>query len=218
MARFPTRFCFILSNMLWSYNPGLAVTRPVWASSLSLATTQEITIVFSSSAYLDVSVQQVCAYMQYTFSILGFPIRKSADQFIFADTRSLSQLITSFIASESQGIPRVPFLTFFYTIRFCPYRYAFVIVALFVARSQLKIASINTTTLFLTTYNLKTTSLLLFSLSIIFFQYVKELFYLIPQAHTVFTAQNLRSKASVENNGFEPLTPCVQGRCSSQLS
>lgn len=23
---------------------------------------------------------------------------------------------------------------------------------------------------------------------------------------------------SVENNGFEPLTPCVQGRCSSQLS
>ena len=24
--------------------------------------------------------------------------------------------------------------------------------------------------------------------------------------------------AVVENNGFEPLTPCVQGRCSSQLS
>ena len=23
---------------------------------------------------------------------------------------------------------------------------------------------------------------------------------------------------SVEDNGFEPLTPCVQGRCSSQLS
>ena len=22
----------------------------------------------------------------------------------------------------------------------------------------------------------------------------------------------------VENNGFEPLTPCVQSRCSSQLS
>src|SRR5690606_14475462 len=26
------------------------------------------------------------------------------------------------------------------------------------------------------------------------------------------------SFGSVENNGFEPLTPCVQGRCSSQLS
>ena len=26
------------------------------------------------------------------------------------------------------------------------------------------------------------------------------------------------SSLSVEDNGFEPLTPCVQGRCSSQLS
>ena len=51
------------------------------------------------------------------FKWIGFPIRKSADQFIFADPRSLSQLITSFIASESQGIPRVPFLTFFYHCR-----------------------------------------------------------------------------------------------------
>src|SRR5476651_158877 len=51
------------------------------------------------------------------FKWIGFPIRKSADQFIFADPRGLSQLITSFIASESQGIPRVPFLTFFYHCR-----------------------------------------------------------------------------------------------------
>ena len=43
-----------------SYNPMSAVTNMVWASSRSLATTYEITIVFSSSAYLDVSVQQVC--------------------------------------------------------------------------------------------------------------------------------------------------------------
>ena len=42
-----------------SYNPGLAVTIPVWASSRSLATTWEITLVFFSSAYLDVSVQRV---------------------------------------------------------------------------------------------------------------------------------------------------------------
>jgi hypothetical protein len=26
------------------------------------------------------------------------------------------------------------------------------------------------------------------------------------------------TEGTVENNGFEPLTPCVQGRCSSQLS
>jgi hypothetical protein len=58
-------------------------------------------------------------YVHPFFKWIGFPIRKSADQFIFADPRGLSQLITSFIASESQGIPRVPFLTFFYDTAFC---------------------------------------------------------------------------------------------------
>src|ERR1700760_4124659 len=57
------------------------------------------------------------ALLQSVFNRLGFPIRKSPDQFIFADPRCLSQLITSFIASESQGIPRVPFLSFFYHCR-----------------------------------------------------------------------------------------------------
>ena len=42
-----------------SYNPARAVTRAVWAAPLSLATTHGITLVFSSSAYLDVSVRQV---------------------------------------------------------------------------------------------------------------------------------------------------------------
>jgi hypothetical protein len=54
--------------MLWSYNPVYAVTYMVWASSISLATTLEITVVFSSSAYLDVSVQQVRAFMQLVFN------------------------------------------------------------------------------------------------------------------------------------------------------
>src|SRR5690606_22903135 len=49
----------------------------------------------------------------HAFSMAGCPIRKSVDQFAFADTHSLSQLITSFIASGSLGIPRVPFVTFF---------------------------------------------------------------------------------------------------------
>ena len=46
------------------------------------------------------------------FRTPGCPIRKSADQWSFAPTRSLSQLITSFIASESQGIRHAPLLTF----------------------------------------------------------------------------------------------------------
>ena len=47
-----------------------------------------------------------CGY--YTFSIVGCPIRISADQFVCANPRSFSQLITSFIASESLGIPHTP--------------------------------------------------------------------------------------------------------------
>ena len=42
----------------------------------------------------------------------GYPIRKSAHQGIFAPKRGLSQLITSFIACESQGIRHTPFTTF----------------------------------------------------------------------------------------------------------
>ena len=42
----------------------------------------------------------------------GCPIRKSADQWLFAPSRGLSQLITSFVASESQGIRHAPFVTF----------------------------------------------------------------------------------------------------------
>ena len=42
----------------------------------------------------------------------GCPIRKSPDQRLFAPPRSLSQLITSFFASESQGIPHALLVTF----------------------------------------------------------------------------------------------------------
>ena len=45
------------------------------------------------------------------FKPVGCPIRKSTDQLVCAHPRRLSQLITSFIASESLGIPRVPLST-----------------------------------------------------------------------------------------------------------
>ena len=47
---------------------------------------------------------------------MGCPIRVSADQFVFANSRSLSQLVTPFFASESQGILRTPLVTFFLRI------------------------------------------------------------------------------------------------------
>ena len=46
---------------------------------------------------------------RYVFNITGCPIRTSADQCSFATPRSFSQLTTSFVVSESQGIPHTPF-------------------------------------------------------------------------------------------------------------
>src|SRR5215210_3127950 len=45
---------------------------------------------------------------QYELSKVGFPIRKSSDQSLFAAPQGLSQRTTSFIASQRQGIHRMP--------------------------------------------------------------------------------------------------------------
>ena len=52
-------FQFIVNWILQSYNPDIAVTISVWASSISLAATLEIDVSFFSSGYLDVSVHRV---------------------------------------------------------------------------------------------------------------------------------------------------------------
>ena len=44
-----------------------------------------------------------------TAEAVGFPIRKSTDQSLFATPRGFSQRTTSFIASQRQGIHRMPF-------------------------------------------------------------------------------------------------------------
>ena len=80
----------------------------------SLATTYGISFDVSSSPYLDVSVQAVSLiylciqYMMYGLLHTDFSIRKSADQWIFAPPRSLSQLIASFVGSQCQGIRPAP--------------------------------------------------------------------------------------------------------------
>ena len=89
----------------------------VWPLPVSLAATSGISFDFSSSAYLDVSVQRVSPPMTILFTIgwqsIALPcfhIRISADLCLFAAPRSFSQLITSFIGSWCQGIPLVLFL------------------------------------------------------------------------------------------------------------
>ena len=53
---FPDRSGSLPLLCVKSYNPGGAVTLPVWALSVSIATTPDIDLSFSSCRYLDVSV------------------------------------------------------------------------------------------------------------------------------------------------------------------
>ena len=199
---------------MWSYNPLAALTSRVWALPLSLATTYGITIVFSSSGYLDVSVLRVCFLLPGCIDFIntGFPIRTLPDRLLFADPRYFSQLITSFFASESLGIPHTPLVTFFVSLN-----------------------SIN---------NFLITQVFLFTL---FLQYVKERYPVSSRGLHIFQTRKMcvsrflrlapgclynrmfsyffLSKPSVycfyclvEAIGVEPMTFCVQGRRSSQLS
>ena len=69
MATLSNVFLFVKHQMSWSYNPRAAVTALVWANPISLAATIGITIVFSSSGYLDVSVPRVCLLADNTSSM-----------------------------------------------------------------------------------------------------------------------------------------------------
>ena len=121
LAALPSAFSFIFDRMSQSYNPTAAVTAMVWASPRSLATTNGITICFLFLRVLRCFSSPGLPPDKsgwYIFNIPGCPIRKSTDQFICADPRGLSQLITSFFASESQGIPHTPLVTFSYVFSF----------------------------------------------------------------------------------------------------
>src|SRR5690606_10072876 len=111
----------------------------------------------------------------YVFNIVGCPIRISADQFVCANPRSFSQLITSFIASESLGIPHTPLFCLLYFL------------------------------------NIVFTNSILMNKTCAFY-FVCISLYLNMSMNFILLSQ------SVENKGVEPLTSCVQGRRSSQLS
>src|SRR3954467_9470213 len=73
-----------------------AYTCQVWADPLSLATTQGVSVDFLSSGYLDVSVPPLAsAGPMYSgrgnaaLPALGFPIRESADQWMFSSSPRL---------------------------------------------------------------------------------------------------------------------------------
>ena len=87
----------------------------VWAGALSLAATRAISVDFSSSGYLDVSVPPVASPRPMYSSagsralpLLGSPIRRSPDRGLSAPPRGLSQLAASFFGFPCQGIRRAP--------------------------------------------------------------------------------------------------------------
>ena len=55
----------------------------------------------------------------YVFNIVGCPIRISTDQFVCANPRSFSQLITSFFASESHRHPPYALILLIVLTRLC---------------------------------------------------------------------------------------------------
>ena len=82
-----------------------------WPSPRSLVTTNGVSVDVLSSSYLDISVRWVCLPCGINQIGLGFPIRKSADQSLLTAPHSLSQRVTSFIASLYQGIHQMLFKT-----------------------------------------------------------------------------------------------------------
>ena len=156
--------------------------------------------------------------------MLGCPIRKSTTHRLFAPDRGLSQLVTSFIASQSQGIRHTPLVTF-------------LLIFIKIDLIKLILACINQ-------YRYNS-----YCYYCIFFQNVKELcscqlwpagmgplWALLPgiggsnpqwpslrrclSNFLIYLSfkEPLLSEQFVENIGVEPMTSCVQGRRSSQLS
>ena len=130
----------------------------------------------------------------------GCPIRISTDQKVCAPPRSFSQLIASFIVSESLGIRHTPLLSLLYFLLF----YSFTLY--YIARLLLK------NYFFLVNF---------LSFTISLFQYVNELVRIVADKSisvTLLAAFDSIKGCIVENIGVEPMTSCVQGRRSSQLS
>ena len=119
LAGFPKTILLNLSDQLRGPNPGMHAFRFGLFRFRSPLLTESL-VVFSSSGYLDVSVHRVPSVYLFSlrlfskryirFPYVGSPIQISADQCVFATPRSFSQLITSFIGSQCQGIRPALFL------------------------------------------------------------------------------------------------------------
>ena len=111
----------LLSSFLPSHGPSTPVLQPVWASPLSLAATQGITVVFFSSGYLDVSVHRVPFLIEDdSTTAAGFPHSETCGSKV---TCTSPQLIAAYRVLLRLIWPRHPpyaltYLTNFYKQEF----------------------------------------------------------------------------------------------------
>ena len=100
--------------MSWSYYPASALLHPRFGLFPGRSPLLGESLLFSSPRGTKMfQFPRFASCIKHdTIEMVGCPIRKSADQRSFAPSRGLSQLITSFIASMSQGIRHAPFTTF----------------------------------------------------------------------------------------------------------
>ena len=73
-------------------------------------------------------VASIAGYL--VFNQVGCPIQTFADQWLFAPPHNFSQLITSFVASESLGILHAPLLTFFLHVVIVLFSSSFCVVSM----------------------------------------------------------------------------------------
>ena len=110
LSRQPSQTVRLKIRMLNAVRTPKEFLLSVWPLPRSLATTYGISVDFSSSPYLDVSVQAVPLHMllihirMHELLHADCSIRKSADQCLLTTPRCLSQLTTSFFGSQCQGI------------------------------------------------------------------------------------------------------------------
>ena len=132
-----------------------------------------------------------CTYgfsTRYTsFTCVDCSIRKSTDRCPLTAPRGLSQLVASFFGSQCQGIP----------------------LALFVAWPCDLLGSFKTRLLQrLALWNCR------FRFKILVFEYFRISSLYLLSLYSVFNVHCSVSRALVEMNGIEPMTPCLQSRCS----
>ena len=179
-------------------NPARASTPAVWAGPLSLAATRGVTLVFLSSAYLDVSVRRVRPHSQWVPCprTAGCPIRVSADPRPLAPPRGISLPAAPFFASGSHRHPPCALS------RLSPVAWPLGHEPA-LASSMIKLQFVGC-------------SLMTALSTVVYFYDISLSFH--PVNEPARPVGGLRPRRMVENVGLEPTTPGLQSRCSSRLS